>query len=85
MVGIGKAKEIVGQQAVVGGAVVVEEPDIGLDILHGEGLAVAVALVDAVQTAPHAITVGLGGATTQCHQYYDYRHQVLHACKGTNK
>ena len=78
---VGAAEEIVGQQAVVGSALVVEELDVGLHVLHREGLVVAVALVDAVQPAPHAVAVGLGGAAAQCHQQYEYAQQLFHSAK----
>ena len=74
----GAAEEIVGQQAVVGSALVVEELDVGLHVLHREGLVVAVALVDAVQPAPHAVAVGLGGAADQRHQNGKQKYQILH-------
>ena len=59
---IGTAQEVVGQQAVVRCAVVVEEIDVGLYVGSGEGLVVAVALVDAVQLSAHAVAVRLCGA-----------------------
>ena len=70
-----------GQQAVVGGAVVVKELDVGLDILHGEGLFVTVTRIDTVEPAPHAVAVGLGGAAAQCHQQYEYAQQLFHSAK----
>jgi hypothetical protein len=65
---VGAAQEVVGQQAVVGCAVVVEEIDVGLYVGSGEGLVVTVALVDAVQTGTHAIAVGLRRAADQRQQ-----------------
>ena len=62
MLVVGTAEKVVGQQAVVGGAVAVEEPDVGLYLPDGEGLAGAVALVDAVQAGTHAGAVGFRGA-----------------------
>jgi hypothetical protein len=62
---------------------VIEEMDVGLYVLDREGLVVAVALVDAVQPAPHAVAVGLGGAAAQCHQQGEYNNQLFHfPCKG---
>jgi hypothetical protein len=62
---IGKAKEVVGQQAVVGRAMIVEELDIGLHFTDREGLTIAVTHVDAVETSPHTGLLVLGGATTE--------------------
>ena len=78
MVMVGTAQQIVGQQAVVGRAVVVEELDVRLHIGHGEGQVVAVALVDAVEPNAHALTVGLAGAAGQRHQKCEYKDQILH-------
>jgi hypothetical protein len=58
---VGTAQKVVGQQAVVRCAVVVEEIDVGLHVGSGEGLVVAVALVDAVQLSAHTVTVRLCG------------------------
>jgi hypothetical protein len=58
---VGTAQKVVGQQAVVRCAVVVEEIDIGLYVGSGEGLVVAVALVDAVQLSAHTVAVRLCG------------------------
>ena len=65
---IGTAKEIVSQEAVVGRAVFIEEVDVWLNVLHGEGLVVAVEHIDAVEPGTHAVAVGLGGAAAQYHQ-----------------
>ena len=78
---VGTAEEIVGQQAVVRGAVVVEELDVGLHVLDGEGLVVTVKHVDAVEPTPHVVAVGLGGAAAQCHQQYEYAQQLFHSAK----
>ena len=81
---VGAAKEVVGQQAVVGGAVLVEEADVGFDVLNGEGLVVAVALVDAVQLGAHTGTLSIGGASHQHHQQSeDIAYKLLHVCKVT--
>ena len=50
-----------GQQAVVGCAVVVEEIDVGLHVGSSDGLVVTVALVDAVQPSAHTAAVRLCG------------------------
>ena len=63
---VGAAKEVVGKEAVVGGAVFVEEADEGVGLLHSEGLIVAVALIEAVQAGAHAAALGLGGAAGEC-------------------
>ena len=63
VVGIGKAKEIVGQQSVVGCPVLIEERDVGLYVADSEGQAVTVTHINTVETGPHAGTVGLGGTT----------------------
>ena len=84
VVEVGAAQEVVGQQAVVGRAVVVEEGDVGLHVGSGEGLVVAVALVDAVQAGTHAQAVGLGGAAGECQQQREYGQEVLHDGKGNN-
>jgi hypothetical protein len=60
---VGKAKEVVGQNAVVGRAVVVEELDIRLYVFDGEGLPRLVAPVDAVESSTHTVAVSLGSAT----------------------
>ena len=65
---IGTAQQVVSQKAVVGRAMVVEELDIGFHIGHREGLVVTVALVDAVEPAPHAVAVGLRRAADQRQQ-----------------
>ena len=62
---VGAAQEVVGQQAVVGVAVTIEELDVGLYVLRGEGLVGAVAHVDAVETAAHPVALSLGGAAAQ--------------------
>ena len=62
MLVIGAAQEVVSQQPIVSCAVVVEEVDIGLHVGSGEGLVVAVALVDAVQLSAHTAAVRLCGA-----------------------
>ena len=56
---VGAAKEVMGQQTVVGGAVAVEEADVGLYVLRGEGLVGAVALVEAVQPLAHGSALPL--------------------------
>ena len=61
VVEVGAAQEVVGQQAVVGCAVVVEEVDVGLHVGSREGLVVAVTLVDAVQLSAHTAAVRLCG------------------------
>ena len=74
-----------GQQAVVGGAVVVEEIDIGLHVSSGKRLVIAVALVDAVQLGAHTIAVRLcGTAGERQHDGYDGQ-QMLHGAKIQNK
>jgi hypothetical protein len=60
---VGKAKEVVGQNAVVGRAVVIEELDIRLYVADCKRLAVVVTPVDTIETCPHAVAVGLGSAT----------------------
>jgi hypothetical protein len=62
---IGKAKEIVDQQTVVGRAMIVEELDIGLHFTDREGLTIAVTHIDAVEPCPHTGLLVLGGATTE--------------------
>ena len=59
---VGTAEEVVGQQAVVGSTMAVEEADVGLYLPDGEGLAGAVALVDAVKAGTHAGAVGFRSA-----------------------
>ena len=70
---VGAAKEVVGQQAVVGSAVAVEEADVGLYVLRGEGLVGAVTLIETVQPLSH------GSALPLC-STADHRHQ-----EGKNK
>ena len=72
MLMVSTAQQVVGQQAVVGRAVVVEEGDVGLHVADGEGPVVAVALVDAVQAGTHAKAVGPGGAAGECQQQGNY-------------
>jgi len=59
---VGAAKEVVGKEAVVGVTVTIEELDVGQHVLRSEGLVGAVARVDAVEAAAHAVALGLGGA-----------------------
>ena len=75
---VGTAQQIVGQQAVVRRAVVIEELDIGLHIGHREGLVVAVALIDAVEPNAHVLAVGLAGAAGHRHQKGEQKYQILH-------
>jgi hypothetical protein len=75
---VGTAQQVVGQQAVVGRSMVVEELDIGFHIGHREGLVVTVALVDTVQTGTHTVAVGLRRAARQRHQKGEYYDQILH-------
>jgi hypothetical protein len=75
---VGAAQQVVGQEAVVGCAVIVEELDIGLHICHREGLVVAVALIDTVQTGTHADSVGLRRAADQRQQKDEHKYQILH-------
>jgi hypothetical protein len=86
MVVVGKAKKIVGQHAVVGRAVVVEELDIRLYVFDGEGLPRSVAPVDAVESSTHTSPVACRSASRQ-HCQYDKKtyHQLFHGSKGTNK
>ena len=72
MLMVGTAQQVVGQQAVVGCAVAVEEGDVGLHVADGEGTVVAVVLVDAVQAGTHAQAVGLGGAAGEYQQQREY-------------
>ena len=65
---ISTAKEVMGQETVVGCAVLVEEGDVGLHVGDGEGLARAIAYDDAVETSPHTHAVGLGGAADDSRQ-----------------
>lgn len=53
MLVVGAAQQVVGQQLIVGGAMVVEETDIGVYVLDGKGLVVVVAYIDAVEAGPH--------------------------------
>ena len=62
MLVVGTAQQVVGQQAVVGSAVAVEEADVGLQLMDGEWLAGAVAQVDAVEAGTHAGAVGFRSA-----------------------
>ena len=57
-----------GQQAVVGSAVAVEETDIGVYVLDGEGLVVAVPCIDAVKPGPHPSPLASRGASHQHQQ-----------------
>ena len=66
----------------VGCAVAVEESDVGLYLLDGEGLAGAVALVDAVKAGTHAGAVGFRSAAGKCQQDGYDGQQVFHRCKG---
>jgi len=72
MLMVGTPQQVVGQQAVVGRTVVIEEGDVGLHVAGGEGPVVAVALVDAVQAGTHAQAVGLGGAAGEHQQQGNY-------------
>ena len=58
-----------GQQAVVGCAVLVKEGDVWLYFTNREGLAAAIAHVDAVEASPHTHTVRLGSAAYDDRQY----------------
>ena len=83
MVIISKAQEVVSQEAVVGGAVVIEEVDVGLYVVDSEGLVIAVQHVDTVQTAPHTGTVCLSGAANQHrHPNEKINYKPFHLCKG---
>ena len=83
MVIISKAQEVVSQEAVVGGAMVIEETDVGLYVVDCEGLARAVQHVDAVQTAAHTGTICLSGAANQHrHPYEKINYKPFHPCKG---
>ena len=75
---VGAAQKVVGQEAVVGCAVIVEELDIRLHIGHREGLVVAIALINAVQTGTHTDAVGLRRAAGQRQQKGEYYNQILH-------
>jgi hypothetical protein len=81
---VGKAKKIVGQQAVVGRAVVIEELDIRLYVFDGEGLPRSVAPVDAVESSTHTVAVSLGSATGKRQQKDEDGQQMSHSkCKDT--
>ena len=56
-----------------------------LDVLRGEGLVGAVEHVDAVETAAHTVALSLGSAAAQSRQQNNYRQQMFHDDKGTNK
>ena len=84
MLVVGSAQQVVGQQLVVGRAVVVEETDVGFYVLGGKGLVVAVAYIDAVEAGPHQSPLACRGASHQQQQqskqiYY----QPFHGCKVT--
>ena len=83
---VGTAQQVVGQQLIVGGAMVVEETDIGFYVLGGKGLVVAVAYIDAVEAGPHQSPLASRGASHQ-HQQHPQKEdcQSFHNCKGTNK
>jgi hypothetical protein len=70
---IGAAKEIVSQQAVVGGAVVVKELHEWFHVLHGERLIGTVTLIDAVEVGSHTVAVGLRRAADHRHQEGKYK------------
>jgi hypothetical protein len=63
MVVIGTAQQVVGQQAVVGRAVLIEKLDIGLYVADCKRLAVTITHVDTIETCPHTVAVSLGSAT----------------------
>ena len=65
---VGAAQQVVGQQLIVGGAMVVEETDIGFYVLGGKGLVVAVAYIDAVEAGPHQSPLASRGASRQHQQ-----------------
>ena len=65
---VGAAQQVVGQQLVVGRAVVVEETDVGFYVLGGKGLVVAVAYIDAVEAGPHQSPLASRGASHQHQQ-----------------
>ena len=83
---VGAAQQVVGQQLVVGRAVVVEETDVGFYVLGGKGLVVAVAYIDAVEAGPHQSPLASHGASRQ-HQQQPEKEacQSFHGCKGTLK
>ena len=77
MLVVGAAQQVVGQQLVVGGAMVVEETDVGFYVLGGKGLVVAVAYIDAVEAGPHPSPLASRGASRQ-HQ----QHPEKEACQS---
>ena len=83
---VGAAQQVVGQQLIVGAAVAVEETDIGVYVLDGEGLVVAVPCIDAVKAGPHPSPLASRGASHQHQQQPEKEDcQSFHNCKGTLK
>ena len=84
MLVVGSAQQVVGQQLVVGGAMVVEETDVGVYVLGGKGLVVVVAYIDAVKAGAHPSPLASRGASHQ-HQQQPEKEacQSFHGCKGT--
>ena len=65
---------------------VIEKADVGVNILDGEWLVVAVAYIDAVKAGPHPSPLASRGASHQHQQHPEKEDcQSFHNCKGTLK